>query len=236
MLNDCNEAEEHAARVEQVMYTLAENILGYLRCDQYEDVQGMASLKSLRLVSTRDIDLAFSSSSSHSCSSLTNSPALFQAVVRNLDDSILNILLGQEYGEDVNRMDERGWRAVLLAAYHGHAHLVKTLVEKHHAEIHGVCLRCGLTALHLAVIMKRIDVIEILVKDFSVNVNVCTRDGVTPLMLAASHGNDTRALDILLSVNSIDRTMADVDGMTAFMYASQEHSRVAMERVLSSSS
>lgn len=231
---DSNEAAaEHWARVELVLYALAENILRYLRWDHYEDVQGMVSLKSLDLVSSRDIDLVFGKSCGVGVLTTATSPALFQAVAHNVDERILSLLLGAEYGEDVNRTDQMGWRAVLIAAHQGHAHLVKALVETHGAEIHGVGLRDGSTALHLAVVMNHLDVVKILVHDFSVDVNLCTRDGVTPLMLAASHGSDVRILDVLLAVDGIDRHIADGDGLTAFMYASQEHSAVAMNRLLS---
>ena len=90
-------------------------------------------------------------------------------------------------GADVNAIDERGWPAIMRAAYFGHGEIVRALLESGAApdlrEMHQ-----GATALSFAARQNHADTVRMLL-DAGANPNAALTNGWTSLMWAVERGS-----------------------------------------------
>ena len=150
-----------------------------------------------------------------------------QALARR-DVATLARLVGN--GADVNRRDEAGYTALMIAAGHGGPDLVRELLERG-ARVNAANGRGG-TALMYAAAAGDVAAVEILLAH-GAGVNAGAANGWTPLMLATARGFEGVVRRLL--EHDADPNLADIYGWTPLMRAIDlERPRIA--RVLLDSS
>lgn len=126
---------------------------------------------------------------------------------------VVQILL--RAGADVNAVDERGWPAILRAAYFGHAGIVRALVESGASPDARETIEGG-TALHFAVRQNHADTIRLLL-DAGADPNAALTNGWTSLMWAVERGSP-EAVRMLIEAGA-DPNARTANGITARQWA-----------------
>ena len=178
---------------------------------------------------------------------------LFQAVASGHEESVRVFL---ERGANVNTVDKEGWSVLHVAVFAGHVSIGAMLLDRganinHHAG--------GITALHVAVLRKSIDFVDLLLEydaDVSIESDI---DGtaydflryhekcraalvldslridnpnvtITGLRIAVCSGREAR-IRRLLELGA-DINASDEGGLTALLWASQQQSSTIMKMLL----
>lgn len=107
-------------------------------------------------------------------------------------------------------------KAFILAIVQGNTEMVRVLMA--HADIHrqkliGSSNYSG-SMLHVAIICRRLDIVNMLLADEALDLNYRGRDGRTPLHLAALC-NEFSVVRVLLADSRVDKTITDNYGCTA---------------------
>ncbi|EXJ72628.1 uncharacterized protein A1O5_03774 [Cladophialophora psammophila CBS 110553] len=179
--------------------------------------------------------------------------ALFQAVSSGHEDTVRLFL---QYGADVDIIDESGWSALHMAAYVGHV-IVGALLLDYGADMSRG--KGGMTPLHVAVLRKNIDFVELLL-EYDADVMARNDDGqtaldllllhqtgevariawelgienqsatITGLRIAASAGRDVRIRQLL--ERGADINARDEAGMTALLWAAATRGASTMKLLI----
>eukprot|EP01026_Neomeris_dumetosa_P076359 TRINITY_DN8187_c0_g1_i20.p1 TRINITY_DN8187_c0_g1~~TRINITY_DN8187_c0_g1_i20.p1 ORF type:complete len:275 (-),score=18.99 TRINITY_DN8187_c0_g1_i20:408-1232(-) len=117
---------------------------------------------------------------------------------------------------NINHARDDGATCLYLAIKYKFNFIAKTLLN--HKQINVNCNTTeGWGCLHAACESGQRDIIESLLK-FNVDINKCTRDGSTPLIIAVKFGN-TYILDLLLDNPQINVNRQDINGRSALHWA-----------------
>ena len=117
-------------------------------------------------------------------------------------------------GANINAKNNKGWTALMWAAYYGHAEVAEVLL-KHGADVNSKD-NDGWTALMWAASWGKTEVAEVLLKH-GADVNAKANNGKTALMWAARNGH-TEVAELLLKYRA-DVNAKDNGGWTALMVA-----------------
>ncbi|KAJ8556829.1 hypothetical protein ON010_g9135 [Phytophthora cinnamomi] len=128
-------------------------------------------------------------------------------------------------GADVERVDERGWTPIMLAAKVGYVAILRLFVmQKHLADFRlAAAKRAKRLAKYIgdavpAVAMRnQVKALRVLLNEFKADVNARYLNGVRPLMVTASHGHED-AIKFFLE-NGAGIEAKTEDGITAFHLA-----------------
>ena len=91
--------------------------------------------------------------------------------------------------------------------------------ESRHASILQFIDKFGKSGLHYACQEGHADVVKYLVEECGCDINVCDRDGLTPLHLACKHGHNVDIVKYLLSRSECNSLVRTNDGNTALHFA-----------------
>ena len=178
---------------------------------------------------------------------------IFQAVGSGHEDTVRTFL---QKGADVNATDHEGWSVLHVAVYSGYVAVGEMLLE-HGAKVNYDVL--GITPLHMAVLRKNIDFVELLL-DYDANISIRHEKMGTALDSLAYHeqGQVEQILQILKIENpnatitglriavcsgrearirrllemGADINAKDEGGMTALLWASQQESPLSIVKLL----
>ena len=178
---------------------------------------------------------------------------IFQAVGSGHEDTVRVFL---ERGANVNAIDNEGWSVLHMAVFSGHISIGALLLD------HGATINYdvdGITPLHIAVLCKSIDFVELLL-EYDADVTICNEVGgtaydflqfhergqvydilvnlkienpmatITGLRIAVCSGREAR-IRRLLELGA-DINAKDEGGMTALLWASQQGSPSIMKMLL----
>ena len=120
-------------------------------------------------------------------------------------------------GIETDAKNPIGLTALMIAAHHGKADVVKALI-KHGADIN-LATNNGCTALMYAAQTGDMETVQALLTTPGISIDEKKTDGTTALMIAASHGK----ADIVSALidRGADPNIADADGWTALIYAAE---------------
>ena len=179
--------------------------------------------------------------------------ALFGAVGSGHEETVRLFL---EYGTDIHITNNAGWSVLHIAAFYGHVSVGALLLD-HGADID--YQTDGMTPLHIAVLRKNIDFVELLL-EYETNCMVQNNYGhtalellhihelgeanhiinnldiesptatITGLRLAASQGRDVRIRQLL--ERGADINAKDEGRMTALLWAASNHAASTMELLI----
>ncbi|MFT4099577.1 MAG: ankyrin repeat domain-containing protein [Burkholderiaceae bacterium] len=135
-------------------------------------------------------------------------PAIIAAAFNQAWDTLG--ILAKARGIDLNRTNERGENALMLAALHGQLDAVRLLVDAG-AEVN----RTGWTPLHYAVVSGNIDVVRYLLEQ-SAYIDAQSPNATTPLMMAARQ--KLPSIAELLVEEGADPTPRNQSGLSAADY------------------
>ena len=143
---------------------------------------------------------------------LTKEDRFIQAAARNqieiLESDFVN-------GVDVNAQTPTGTSALMVASFKGHESAVNWLLAHANCKIDQVD-HDGLTALHYAVLSKKIEVVRVLL-DHHAHPNAVDSKGLSPLILAARNSPPETAKALLEA--GADPNLPDADQWTALFHA-----------------
>ena len=134
--------------------------------------------------------------------------------LNKVNDCIVN-------GVPVEGQRDDSWRAIHVASFNGHIHIVKYLIEECRADVNSKT-NDGWTALHVASLQGHLEIVRYVVQDCHVDANnTKTNFGSTALHLASQNGH----LDIvqyLVETCHADITVTTKFGETAYQIASDK--------------
>ncbi|KAG6610790.1 ankyrin-2 isoform X16 [Phytophthora cinnamomi] len=128
-------------------------------------------------------------------------------------------------GADVERVDERGWTPIMLAAKVGYVAILRLLVtQKRLADFRlAAAKRAKRLAKYIgdavpaAAMRNQVKALRVLLNEFKADVNARYLNGIRPLMVTASHGHED-AIKFFLE-NGADIEAKTEDGITALHLA-----------------
>ena len=135
--------------------------------------------------------------------------------------------LREEGGADVEYRDENGWTPLNVAAYRGHADMVRYLTEEAGADVDGED-NVGWTPTFVAALNGRLEVARILVEERGADANEArANNGWTPLHVSARF-NKLEVVKWLVTKRGADVYEEDNDGRTPLSLAIQSGSTAAV--------
>lgn len=143
-----------------------------------------------------------------------NCPIHYAALHGHVD--LMKLLV--KMGADVDKENEYGWTALMLAAYHGHTPVVDFLIHVKSVNADKVNI-LGLSALKCAIYQRQEGATQLLL-DRGVELNEGGADGLglTPLMIAC-HVKNHSAVSCLLHSGADCNYQSKSNGWTALFYA-----------------
>ncbi|WP_409416689.1 ankyrin repeat domain-containing protein [Flavobacterium sp. PS2] len=133
-------------------------------------------------------------------------------------------LLNKLLVEDINRADERGSTALIIACYNDNFEAAELLLKK--GANPNIQDKMGNTAL-MGVCFKRLDKMVQLLLSYKTTINQRNYNGATALIFAATFGTDS-IIKILLDKGA-DKTIQDRFSKTAFDYAILQENEIAVQ-------
>ena len=124
--------------------------------------------------------------------------AFFEAV-RDGMDMIVTTLLETSDGYQLNMLDENGFTPAMQASWHGQPECLQILIS--HGANTDLRNATGCTATHFAAGQGKGECLRLLIEDDPEHINVKTKFGATPLILAAKGGH-TQCVEILLEAGA----------------------------------
>ena len=140
-------------------------------------------------------------------------------------EKILNVLL-QHGGVNVHQKDVEGRVPLFMPMLLNNAKAVRMLCDEGHADPRATNPMNGYTALHYLMEYNHYgkrQVLDLLVREYKVDVNARAHLGITPLMIA-THKRNFKNVEMLIGIFQADKNLQDANGKTAKWYLSEVHS------------
>lgn len=147
---------------------------------------------------------------------------LFNAAVYNDTSGIGSLSQAWSRGEiDINAFNPNGYSALMLAAKHGNAEIIRVLATFFPTIDINKQDKNGNTALMHAIIAGKLEIVSLLSRYFvqTIDVNIRNWSGQSALILAVIGGNDIFIYALQQSFPTIDPNLGDFYGYSPIMHA-----------------
>jgi ankyrin repeat protein len=122
--------------------------------------------------------------------------------------------------DNFENMDLKEYKALLIfCCSNGRLDILKQLNLESRYSVAQMIIDKNMSGLHYACQEGHADVVKYLVEECGCDVNVCTRDGLTPLHLACKHGHSIEVVKFLLNRPECNSLVRANDGNTAIHFA-----------------